>query len=51
MNKQTESRIIPVNTEDKLLVARGEEDEGMNKTGEGQWEMYAPSYRMNKSLE
>lgn len=31
------------------MFARGEEDKGMGKIGEGEWEVEASSYEMNKS--
>ena len=37
-----------VNIENKLMVARGEEQRGMGKMSEGEWEMQASSYGMNK---
>ena len=48
-NKQ-KSRIRPINTENKLMVARGKEAGGRGKIGDGEWEIqHASSYRMNKS--
>lgn len=37
------SRISPVNTENKLMNARGEEGGGMGKMGEGETEIQASS--------
>ena len=50
-NKQSKRKIRPINTEDKLMVARGEGYGGMGKMGEGKWEIHASSYRMNKLQE
>jgi len=36
-NLKNKNRIRPINTENKLMVARGE-GEGVGKTGEGEWE-------------
>ena len=49
MKKQRKSRIIPINIEDKLMVARGVWQLG--KMGEGEWEKQDSSYGMNKSPE
>ena len=35
MNKQTKNRIRPINTENKLMVSRGEEGRGMGKLMKG----------------
>ena len=50
MNKQTKSRIRPINTENKLMVARGERVE-MGKMGKGEWVIQASHYAMRKSQE
>ena len=34
--QQKKNRNRPVNTENKLMVARGEESQGMDKLGEGE---------------
>ena len=39
INKQTKSRIRHINTENKVMGARGKEDEGRGKIGEGAWEI------------
>ena len=44
MNKQTESKIRPLNTENKLMVPRGEGGGRLGKTGRGGWEIQASSY-------
>ena len=36
-NEQTKIRIRPINTENKLLVARGEVGGGMGKMGKVEW--------------
>ena len=38
-NEQTKSRTRPVNTENKLMVARGEASGERHKTDEGEWEI------------
>ena len=48
MNKQTKSRIRPIQTENKFLVARGEGVEEMGKIGEGEREIQTFSYGVNK---
>ena len=48
MNKQTKSRIRPVNTENKLMVV-WEGGGRMCKMGEGDTKRQASSYRMNKT--
>lgn len=45
------SRIRPVNMENKLIVADGEDDGGMSKMGEGEREAQASSYGMSTSWE
>ena len=49
MNKQTKSRIRPIKAGNKLMVARGKGE--MGEIGEGEWEIQASSYGMNKSQE
>ena len=49
MNKQTKSRIRPINIENKLMVVRGEVSGGFDRMGEGRWEIQASNYGMNKS--
>ena len=49
MNKQTKSRIRLTNTENKLAVAREEGVREMGKMGEGECEVQASRYGMNKS--
>ena len=49
-NEQTKSRIIPVNTEDKFMVAR-RKGQRIGKMNKGEWEIQASSYGMNKSWE
>ena len=49
MNEQTKSRTRPVNTENKLMVAKGEAGGERHKTGEGEWEIQASSHGMSKS--
>ena len=46
MNKQIKSRNRPINTENKLMVARRK---GMEGWLEGEWEIQASSNGMNKS--
>ena len=48
MNKQTKSRIRPLNTENNLMVARGK---GMGKIDEGEREIVTSSYGKNKPQE
>lgn len=40
MKKILKIRIRPINTENKLTVARGEGDGGLAKKGEGEWETH-----------
>lgn len=47
MNKQIKSRIRPINTENKLRVARGEG----GKMSEGEWEAHVSRYGLSKSWE
>ena len=42
MNEQTKSRIRPINTENKLMVARGKRGGEMCKMGEGEWRYRLP---------
>jgi len=51
MKKQTKSRITPINTENKLMVALGKGNGGMGKMCEGEWEIQASRYGMNTSWE
>ena len=46
MNKQ---KIISINTENKLMIERGEEDGKMGKMGKGDQELQASNYGVNKS--
>ena len=39
MNKQTKSRTRPINTENKLMVARGKMGPGIGKMGEEKWKI------------
>ena len=48
LNKQTRSRIGPINAENKQMVAGGEGDGEINNMGEGERERQASSYGMNK---
>ena len=48
-NKQTKSRIRPVNTENTLMVVRGNGGKEMSKISEGERETQASSYEMYKS--
>ena len=50
MNKQTKRRIRPINTENRLIVAKGERTQD-GQMGEGDWEIQASSCGMNKSQE
>ena len=43
------SRMKPINTENTLMVARGEVGGGMGKMGEGEWGIQASSYGIHKS--
>ena len=45
MNKQTKSRIRPTNIENKQRGRSG----GMGKMNEGEWDIQASSYGMDKS--
>lgn len=49
MGKQTKSRIRPVSTENKSLVARGEGGGRLDKMGEGEWKTQTSNYEMSKS--
>ena len=51
MNKQIKSRIRPINTENKLMVARGKMGLGLGKMGEGEQEIQASSSGMNESQD
>ena len=51
MNKQTKNSIQPINTENKLMVVRGEGDGRLGKMSEGEWEIQASGDGMNKSWE
>ena len=51
IDEQTQSRIRPVNAENRLVVARGKGGRRMGKMGEGDWEILASSYGMSKSQE
>ena len=51
MNKQTKSRTRPINTENKLMVARGDWGRYLGKIGRGEREILAFSYGVNKSQE
>ena len=51
MNKQTKSRIRTLNTENKLMFARGKRGRRVDKIGEGDWEILTFSYEINKSQE
>ena len=51
MNKQTKGRIRTINTENKLIVSRKQGVGGIRKMGEGEWEIQASSYGINKSQE
>ena len=46
MNKQTKSRNLFINTENRLIVARGEEDGEINKVGEGKLEVQTSTYEI-----
>lgn len=48
-NKQTKSRITPLNAEDKLMVAREVGGGGLGKMSEEEREIQASSYGMSKS--
>ena len=47
--KDIKSRKRSVNTENKLMVDRGEGDGGISKMGEREGKTHASSYGMNKS--
>ena len=47
MNKQNRNRVT--NTEDKQVVARGEEGQRMNEIGEGNQQVQTSSYKINES--
>lgn len=50
MNKQTESKNKPIHTENKVMVAGGENQDGQRSNmGEGEWEIQSSSYEINKS--
>ena len=49
INEQIKSRKRPINTENKLMFARGKGGKWMGKMREGEWEIQASSYAMNKS--
>ena len=49
MNKQLQSRIRPMKTESKLMVARGKGGKGMGRMGEEEWEIEPFSCGMSKS--
>ena len=49
--KKAKIGIRPINAENKLMVTRGKAGVGMGKMGEGEWEIQAFSYGMNKSQE
>ena len=51
MNKQTKSRIRSINTEKKLMVARGKDAEELGKMSEGEWKIQISTYGINKSWE
>lgn len=40
-----------MNTENKLMAARGEGSQGAGEMGEGEWEVQASSYGTSKSQE
>jgi len=48
LKNKTNGRNRSISTENKLMVDRGEEDEGIDKTGKWEWEIQASSYGMNK---
>lgn len=48
MNKQTESRIRPLNSENKLMITRRKWSRALGKIGEGEREIQASSYKMTK---
>ena len=50
-NKQTKSRVRPINIGNKLVVARGERGGGLVKMGEGRREIQVSSDRMSKFRE
>ena len=41
------SRNRPINTENKVMVARGKRGEGMSEMGEGEWEIQASRNRIS----
>ena len=47
-NKQAKSRVRPINTENKLMVARREGNEGMGKMSEGEWNYRLPVMRLSR---
>ena len=49
MHKQRLSRNRPINTENQVVIASGEEGGGMGKMGEREWEVQASSFVMKKS--
>ena len=53
VNKQRNKKSIirPINTENRLMVARGERGGRIGKMGAGELETQASSYGMNKSQE
>ena len=51
MNRQRKTRIRPVNTENKLTVARGVGCRVLGKMGEGEKEVQASSCGRSKSQE
>ena len=50
-SKQTKIRDRTINTKNQLKIVRGERSGEMRKMGEGEWEIQASSYRINKSWE
>ena len=50
MESKKQNRNRPINTENKLVIARWEEGKGMlGKTGEGVQEVQTSSYKISKS--
>ena len=48
MSKWTKKKQNPINTENKLMVARGKGDVQMDRMCEEEWEIQASSYGMNE---
>ena len=51
MKKQIKSKVRPINTDNKLMVAKGEGSWTLNKVDVGEKKIKASSYRKTKSQE